>query len=186
MLVDLHEAVRDVQIEVPEAAEAKHVHEEGAQERQEVQDLGLYRFQRPRAPCAVPRAVELVQVRFAREEVRRSVFRKAFPDRMHFRILIDSERLLHMDEAKRAFADYGITPMPGWPKYSPDLNPQENVWSWAEKALRKKEQKSDTFTIFCRKLLRVARRYPSAASLIPSMAKRVQAVLKHGGAMTKY
>ena len=54
------------------------------------------------------------------------------------------------------------------------------------KALRKKEQKSDTFTIFCRKLLRVARRYPSAASLIPSMAKRVQAVLKHGGAMTKY
>ena len=53
-------------------------------------------------------------------------------------------------------------------------------------AQRKKEQKSDTFPIFCRKLLRVARRYPSAAGLIPSMAKRVQAVLKHGGAMTKY
>ena len=67
-------------------------------------------------------------------------FRKAFPDRMHFRILIDSERLLHTDEAKRAFADYGIKPMPGWPKYSPDLNPQENVWSWAEQALRKKNR----------------------------------------------
>ena len=86
----------------------------------------------------------------------------------------------------RVQASNGITPMPGWHKYSPDLNPQESVWSWAEKALRKKEQKSDTFTIFCRKLLRVARRYPSAASLIPSMAKRVQAVLKHGDAMTKY
>ena len=49
-----------------------------------------------------------------------------------------------------------------------------------------KEQKSGTCTIFCRKLLRVARRYPSAASLIPSMAKRVEALLKHGGAMTKY
>ena len=56
---------------------------------------------------------------------------------MHFRIRIDSERLLHTEEAKRAFADYGIKPMHGWPKYSPDLNPQENVWSWAEKALRK-------------------------------------------------
>ena len=115
-----------------------------------------------------------------------SFLRKAFPDRRHFRILIDGEHLLHTDEAKRAFAEFGITPMPDWPKYSPDLNPQENVWSWAEKALRKEEEKSDTSTVFCRKLLRVARRYPSAEALIPSMAKRVQAVLKHGGAMTKY
>ena len=70
--------------------------------------------------------------------------------------------------------------------YSPDLNPQENVWSWAEKSLRRTEKKSDTFAIFCRKLLRVVRRYPSAEALIPRMTNRVQAVLKHGGAMTKY
>ena len=113
-------------------------------------------------------------------------FRRAFPDRNKIRILIDSERLLHTDEAKRALAEYGISPMQDWPKYSPDMNPQENVWSWAEKALRREEQKSDTFPTFCRRLLRVARRYPSAQSLIPSMAKRVQAVLQHRGAMTKY
>ena len=110
----------------------------------------------------------------------------AFPERRHIRILIDSERLLHTEEAKRAFAEFGICPMADWPKYSPDMNPQENVWSWTEKALRREEQKSDTFPTFCRKLLRVARRYPSPESLIPSMAKRVQAVLQHGGAMTKY
>ena len=112
--------------------------------------------------------------------------RRAFPDRRRFRILIDGEPLLHTDEAKRAFAEFGIMAVPDRPKYSPDLNPKENVWSWAEKALRKEEQKSDSFAVFCHNLLRVVRRYPSAESLIPSMAKRVQAVLKHGGAMTKY
>ena len=66
------------------------------------------------------------------------------------------------------------------------LSYDANVWRWSEKALRREEQKSDSFAVLCRKLLRVARRYPSAESLIPSMAKRVQAVLKHGGAMTKY
>ena len=76
--------------------------------------------------------------------------------------------------------------MLGRPKYSPDMNPQENLWRWTEKALRREEQKADTFQTFCRKLLRVARRYPSPESLIPSMAKRVKAVMKHGGAMTKY
>ena len=112
--------------------------------------------------------------------------RTAFPTRSHFRVLIDREPLLHTDEAKLAFAQFGISAMADWPKYSPDLNPQENVWSWAEKSLRRTEKKSDTFAIFCRKLLRVVRRYPSAEALIPRMTNRVQAVLKHGGAMTKY
>ena len=26
--------------------------------------------------------------------------------------------------------------LPGWPPSSPDLNPQENVWSWAEEEVR--------------------------------------------------
>ena len=43
-----------------------------------------------------------------------------------------------------------------------------------EKALRREEQKADTIHTCCRKLLRVARRYPSLESLIPSMAKRVR------------
>ena len=58
--------------------------------------------------------------------------------------------------------------------------------SWAEKALRRQDKRSDTFATFCRKLLRVARRYPSQESLILRMTNRVQAMIKHGGDMAKY
>ena len=51
--------------------------------------------------------------------------------------------------------------------------------------MRKEEQRSDTFAVFCRKLLRVAKRYPGAGALIPSMQKRVQEVLRRKGGMTK-
>ena len=112
--------------------------------------------------------------------------RASFPDKVRIRILLDSEPLLHTSEAKAAFAEHGLEVMPDWPKYSPDLNPQEHVWSWAERALRKEERKSDTFQVFTRKLLVVARRYPSAAALMPSMHGRVQEVLRCKGAMTKY
>ena len=40
--------------------------------------------------------------------------------------------------------------------------------------------------MFCRKLLRVAKRYPGAAALIPSMQKRMQEVLRCKGGMTKF
>ena len=102
------------------------------------------------------------------------------------RILLDSEPLLHTSVAKAALAEFGLQPLAAWPKYSPDLNPQEHVWSWVEQALRKEEQKSDTFAVFCRKLLRVSRRYPSAAALIPSMQKRVQEVIRRKGGMTRF
>ena len=113
-------------------------------------------------------------------------FRSAFPDRTAIRILIDSEPLLHTHEAKAAFAEFGMEAMPDWPKYSPDLNPQENIWSWVEKALRKEEHRNDSFDDFFRKLLRVARRYPSADALIGKMTNRIEEVLKWKGAMTKY
>ena len=45
---------------------------------------------------------------------------------------------------------------------------------------------SDTFAVFTRKLLRVSKRYPSAAALIPSMQKRLQEVLLCKGGMTKF
>ena len=114
------------------------------------------------------------------------LLRAAFPDKARVRILLDSEPLLHTSQAKAAFAEHGLEVMPDWPKYSPDLNPQEHVWSWVERALRKEERKSDTFQVFTRKLLVVARRYPSAAAFMPSMHGRVQEVLRCKGAMTKY
>ena len=83
--------------------------------------------------------------------VRRRVgpfFRKTFPGKQRIRILIDSEPLMHTGEAKAAFSEFGIEALPDWPKYSPDLNPQENVWGWVEQALRKKEKRSDAFTGF--------------------------------------
>ena len=66
------------------------------------------------------------------------------------------------------------------------MNPQENVWGWAEQALRKEEKRSDSFATFCSKLLRVARRYPSAECLIGSMQQRLEAVAAQRGAMTMY
>ena len=49
-----------------------------------------------------------------------------------------------------------------------------------------KERMSDTFAVFTRKLLRVSKRYPNAAALIPSMQKRLQEVLLCKGGMTKF
>ena len=76
--------------------------------------------------------------------------------------------------------------LPGWPTFSPDLNPQENVWSWVENALRKEERPGDSFLKFSRTLLAVARRYPNADALIPSMHARIKEVFRCKGSMTKY
>ena len=76
--------------------------------------------------------------------------------------------------------------LPDWPKYSPDLNPQENVWSWVEEHLLRAEERSDSFETFCRKMLLVARQYPGGAALIPSMAERTEKVLGLKGWMSRY
>ena len=51
--------------------------------------------------------------------------------------------------------------------------------------MRKEERAADALQVFTRKLLLVARRYPAAAALMPSMHGRMQEALRCKGATTK-
>ena len=93
---------------------------------------------------------------------------------------------MHAPAAIAAMERNHLKCLPEWPAYSPDLNPQENVWPWLEKELRRQERKSDTFAEFKRRLTRAQAAYPNGIGLIPSMAERVRAVLAAKGAMTKH
>ena len=114
--------------------------------------------------------------------------KSCFPGRTSFCTLIDGEKLLHGPAAKAAMAENGITVLPNWPSYSPDMNPQENVWAWAEDRLRELERDTDTFGDFQAKVMQAVCEYPvaSAVKLIPGMAKRCKKVVEAKGAMTKY
>ena len=102
--------------------------------------------------------------------------KKSFPNLSSYEILLDGEPLLHCPEAKVMMKKYNITALPGWPKYSPDMNPQENVWAWAEPALRKLEKPQDTLSKFQENVLKTVRAYPSAGKLVGAMAKRCKLV----------
>ena len=108
--------------------------------------------------------------------------RHAFPDRRRITILLDGETVMHTDEAKAAMQEHGVRLLRGWPSHSPDLNPQENVWAWTEKMLRKTEKRGDTVATFKRRIVDVAKRYPSGAKLVPSMAKRMATCIQRKGA----
>ena len=90
--------------------------------------------------------------------------------------------------AKAAMAEASIEVLPGWPSYSPDLNLQENVWSWAEDRLRDIEKDSDTFGDFQMKVMRAVSECPteSGAKLIPAIGKRLGEVIEANGAALKY
>ena len=68
---------------------------------------------------------------------------------------------------------------------SPELNPQENVWPWAEDYLRDvlSDDKKDTFEMFQTNAVNAVLAYKSSAKLIPSMTKRIQKCLKNKGNM---
>lgn len=111
--------------------------------------------------------------------------KKTFPNLDSYQILLDGEQLLHGPAAKKAMKDTGITCLPGWPKYSPDLNPQENVWSWAEPELRKLESKRDSFSAWQQKCLKAVNSYPSKDKLVGGMAKRVKLLNDNKGSMIR-
>lgn len=112
-----------------------------------------------------------------------SAFLKAcLPNKRICQVLLDGESILHTAEAKIAMKEHGVRILPRWPSHSPDLNPQENVWAWAEKDLRRAEKKEDTFTTFKWRVAHVSKRYPNSAALVPSMAKRIAECMKRKGA----
>jgi len=77
-----------------------------------------------------------------------------------------------------------ITVLPQWPKYSPDLNPQEHVWSWAETHLRDElETGSDSFETFQKNVVKAVNAYPSSSKLVGSMARKCKELLERSGAM---
>ena len=69
----------------------------------------------------------------------------AFPGRSSYTLLLDGESIMRTPAAKTAMKECGVSLVSPWPPHSPDLNPQENVWAWAEKELRRKEELTDTF-----------------------------------------
>jgi len=112
--------------------------------------------------------------------------RSAFPGRRSFTVLIDGEALLHGPAAKAAMAAGGITIFSGWPGYSPDMNPQENVWAWAEPELRRLENDDDPFEEWVKKTMKACDAYPASKTLVASMANRMRAIYDSDGAATKY
>ena len=109
--------------------------------------------------------------------------KKSFPDRSAFQLLLDGEALLHAPEAKKAMKESSITVLPDWPGHSPELNPQEHVWSRAEPQPRQLETGSENVDAWKKKVLKAIAQYPSPEKLVGSMARRCQECLDRRGAM---
>ena len=73
-----------------------------------------------------------------------------------------------------------------YPPNSPDLNPIENLWSWASRQVNKKG--CSTFEEFQQEVIHTLENVPKelCASLVSSMSKRVADVIKRGGEKTRY
>jgi len=108
---------------------------------------------------------------------------KCFPQKTSFHLLLDGERLLHAPAAKKAMRESGISTLTDWPGYSPELNPQEHVWSRAEPHLRALETGVDSFSEWKKKVCAAVKQYPASEKLVGSMARRCQDCLMRHGAM---
>ena len=108
--------------------------------------------------------------------------RNSFPHLKARRMLLDGETILHTKDAKAAMREEGLAIVPRWPAHSPDLNPQENVWAWAETHLRKKEKKNDLLSTFKRRVAESCKKHPSKEVLVSSMSARIAECARRRGA----
>ena len=98
----------------------------------------------------------------------------SYPAMVRITVLLDGEKVLHSPEAKTALGEFNIVSMADWPKYSPDLNPQENVWARAEPLLRANEKGKDTFSTFKQRVLKATMMMVVASvAMLPMMVKLV-------------
>ena len=109
--------------------------------------------------------------------------KKCFPNKTSFQLLLDGEKVQHTAEAKRAMREFGISTLKDWPGYSPELNPQEHVWSRAEPDLRLLENGYDEFEPWKKKVHKAIQSYTGADKLVGSMARKIKDCLKRKGAM---
>ena len=108
---------------------------------------------------------------------------KEFPSKRRMQLLLDGEKLLHGPAAKALFDAASIkSKLKDWPANSPDINPQEHVWSWAEERLRVLEDEGrGTFEEFQKAAIKAVKDYPSSKKLVPAMASRIQEVIDQKG-----
>lgn len=109
--------------------------------------------------------------------------KKSFPGKRSFNVLLDGEGLQHTPNAKRAMTGFGITTLKNWPANSPELNPQEHVWSQAEPKLREKETGHDDFEPWKKKVLKSVEEYTGADKLVGGMERKIRECLQRNGAM---
>ena len=130
-------------------------------------------------PCPTPMTAET----FA-EMVRKKIkpfLKKAFPRKSSWQILLDGEKIFRAPVAKAALAETGVQVLPNWPPYSAELNPQENVWPWAENKLRQIEGKRGSFEDFAASCVKAVCAYPDHEGLVASMTKRMEECVANKG-----
>ena len=89
---------------------------------------------------------------------------------------------------KKAAEGGGRLAIMDWPSQSPDLNPIEHIWNWVKRELGKKGARPSSEDVLCEWVQEVWSRVPNdlITALIEGMPRRVAAVIRARGGVTKY